>query len=167
MQRIECLSASILLSLVILLELSGCGSKTDPNKGLKVKSTMRVTGKVTVDGTAPETPVQVKAYPANAADQAPSSGLTGDGGVFHLNTYNKDDGLPAGEYKLAFTWTELSLGGAALGGGPSDKLGGQYADPKKSQFSVTVNESKEVVDLGVFELKKAAKPTKLNDDRRR
>jgi hypothetical protein len=167
MHRIECQSVSVLLSLLIFSGLAGCGNDLDQNKGLNVKATMRVTGKVLVDGAAPETPVVVKAYPVAGAaqDQAPSSGGTGADGVFELSTYNKGDGLPAGDYKLTFVWTEMRLGGAALSGAPSDKLGGQYADSKTTPFTVTVKESKDVVDLGVFELKKSASPKKLRDDR--
>lgn len=167
MHRLECPSVSVLLSLLIFSGIAGCGNEVNSNKGLKVKPTMRVTGKVLVDGTAPETPVVVKAYPEGVAaqDQAPSSGGTGADGLFELSTYNKGDGLPAGDYKLTFVWTELRLGGAALGGAPSDKLGGQYADSKTTPFTVTVKESKDVVDLGVFELKKSATPKKLWDDR--
>ena len=168
MQFFECRSARVLLSLVFMGGLSGCSSQ-DSNTGLNMKPTVRVTGIVLVDGVAPDTPVIVKAYPpqASAQDQAPSSGGTGKDGVFELNTYKKGDGLPAGEYKLTFTWTELRLGGTALGGAPSDKLGGVYSDPKKTPFTVTIKESKDVVDLGVFELKKSATPKKLIDDRKK
>jgi hypothetical protein len=172
MPRIEFLSLRVLLSLLIFSGLAGCGDAVDQNKGLKVKPTMRVTGKVLVDGAAPEIPVVVKAYPEGGAtqDQAPSSGGTGADGVFELSTYNQGDGLPAGDYKLTFVCTELKLGGAALGGAPLDKLGGQYANPKTTPFSVTVKESKDkeskdVVDLGVFQLKKSSTPKQLWDDR--
>lgn len=167
MQRSKCVSASVLVSLVIMGGLSGCTAK-ESNKGLNVKHTMRVKGTVLVDGKAPDTPVQVKAYPkgGSAQDQAPSSGATGKDGVFELNTYKQGDGLPEGEYKLTFTWTELRLGGAALSGAPADMLGGQYSDPQKTPFTVTVQESKDVVDVGVFELKKSASPKKLIDDRK-
>jgi hypothetical protein len=168
MLHIERLFASVLLTLVVMGGLSGCSGSEDPNKGLNVKPTTRVTGKVLVDGEAPDTPVQIKAYPesSSAKDQPPASGATGEDGIFQLNTYNEGDGLPAGEYKLTFVWTEMRLGGATFGGGLSDKLGGQYADPKKTPLTVTVKESGDVVDLGVFELKKSSQPKKLPDDRK-
>ena len=126
-----------------------------------------MTGKVLVDGAPPDTPVLVKAHSEGITDgtQPLSSGGTGVDGVFELNTYSAVDGVPVGEYKLTFVWSELRLGGGALGGGSTDKLGGQYADPKTSQFKVTVAESKESLDIGVFELKKSATPTKILDDR--
>jgi hypothetical protein len=168
MPRIECLPENVLLALVITVGLFGC-RKVDPNKGLNVKPTTRVTGTVLVDGEAPDTPVQIKAYPAesSAQDQPPSSGSSGKGGVLELSTYKTGDGLPVGEYKLTFVWTEMRLGGAALGGGQSDKLGGQYADPKKTPFTVTIEKSNDVVDIGVFELKKSRDPKKLEDDRQK
>ena len=167
MHRTECLSSHSVFSLIFLVGLSGCGGSDDPNKGINVKPTVHLTGKVLVDGVAPDTPVTIKAHLVGDAggNQPLSSGGTGKDGVFGLNTYNSGDGLPPGEYKLTFLWTELRLGSAALGGGRTDKLGGQYADPKTSQFTVKVTESKDVLDIGAFELKKAATPTKIKDDR--
>lgn len=166
MRRIKSLSGISGLFLIFALGLAGC-SKDDPNKGLNVKPTIKVTGKVLVDGAPPETPVIVKAHIVNGTggDQPLSTGGTAGEGVFEFNTYSKGDGLPVGEYKLTFVWAELRLGGGALGGGNTDKLGGQYADPKTSQFTVKVAESKDVVDIGLFELKKSATPTKIRDDR--
>lgn len=167
MHRTECLSSHSVFSLIFLVGLSGCGGSDDPNKGINVKPTVHLTGKVLVDGVAPDTPVTIKAHLVGntSGDQPLSSGGTGKDGVFELNTYNAGDGVPPGEYKLTFLWTELRLGGGALGGGGTDKLGGQYADPKTSQFTVKVTESKDIQDIGAFELKKAATPTKIKDDR--
>lgn len=166
MQRTEFQSVFSVLVPVLMAGILGCGGG-ESNKGINVKSTVRVTGKVLVDGVAPDTPIAVKAHPEGATDGAQplSSGATGADGVFELNTYNAGDGVPVGEYKLTFVWAGLRLGGAALGGGGTDKLGGQYADPKTSQFKFTVAESKDLLDIGVFELKKSATPTKILDDR--
>lgn len=165
MYRIECLFAHSVLFLVFTTGLSGCNN-ADPNKGLDVKPTVHVTGKVLVDGVPPETPVSITAHiVGDAGGQPVSSGGTDKDGVFELNTYNAADGLPTGEYKLTFLWTELRLGGGALQTPSGDKLGGQYSDPKASQFTVKVTESEDVLDIGVFELKKSAKPTQIKDDR--
>lgn len=167
MCRIECLSAQSVFLLVAVVAVSGCGSDIDPNKGINVRQTVRVTGKVLVDGVPPDMAVAVTARKVDGAppDQPQSSGGTGKDGVFELTTYNRGDGLPPGEYKLTFVWMDLRLGGGALQTPNTDKLGGQYSDPKTTPFTVKVAESSEVVDIGVFELKKAAKPTTIQDDR--
>lgn len=166
MNRTECLSAHCVLFLMLTVMLSGCGSDVDPNMGLNVKPTVQVTGKVLVDGVAPETPVAVKAHLVGKTDpgQPLSSGATDKDGVFKLNTYNAGDGMPPGEYKLTFLWGQIVMNRGMQGG---DKLGGVYSSPEKSQFTVKVAESKEVLDLGVFELKKAAKPTEIPKDGKR
>ncbi len=167
MRRAEFLSARCILSLVMMVGLVGCGGGGDPNKGINVKPTVRVTGKVLVDGAPPETAVAVTAHltSGTGGDQPLSSGGTGNEGVFELTTYNRGDGLPVGEYKLTFLWMELRLGGGALQTPNGDKLGGQYSDPKTSQFTVKVVESDDVQDIGVFELKKAENATPIKDDR--
>ena len=164
MRRTECLFAHSLSFLVFMVGLSGCGGGSDPNKGINVKPTVHVTGKVLVDGVPPETPIAVKAHQVVKTDETQplSTGGTGKDGVFELNTYNKGDGVPPGEYKLTFLWGKLSMRGGMQG---EDLLGGQYVRPDKSEFTIKVTESEGVLDLGVFELKKSAKPTKILDDR--
>lgn len=166
MIRTERLFAHFVLFLILPVSLSGCGSDADPNKGINVKPTVQVTGKVLVDGVAPETPVAINAHVVGTADsgQPPSSGVTGKDGVFSLNTYNAADGMPVGEYKLTFLWGQMSMHRGMQG---ADQLGGQYSEPGKSQFTVKVTESKDVLDIGVFELKKAAKPKEIPKDGKR
>ena len=67
---------------------------------------------------------------------------------FALATYEAGDGLPNGTYKLTFVWEEVSL---VFQTKKIDQLGGAYADPKKSEISVTVDGGKKV-DLGTIDL---------------
>lgn len=166
MRRIECLSAHFVLFLVSAVSLSGCGSDVDPNKGINVKPTVQVTGKVLVDGVPPATPVAVKAHLVGNVDpnQPISSAVTDKDGVFKLNTYNWGDGMPPGDYKLTFLWGQMTMHRGMQG---ADQLGGVYSSPDKSQFKVTVAESSEALDIGVFELKKAARPVEIPKDGKR
>ena len=162
MRRTEGLSVYSILFLVFTVGLYGC-SGGDLTDGIDMEATVQVTGKVLVDGAAPETPIRVKAdLVGNTEKNRVSAGATGADGVFELSTYKKGDGIPAGEYRLTFVSPSLNIGGI---GQRKDHLGGQYRDPEKSQFTVTVTESEDVLDIGVFELKKAAKPTVIPDDR--
>jgi hypothetical protein len=162
MHRTEGLSAYSILFLVFTVGLYGC-SGGERDIGIEIEPTVQVTGKVLVDGEAPEMPIRIKAHLVGNADKnRVTAGATGEGGAFELSTYNKGDGIPPGEYKLTFVSPSMNFGGI---GTRTDALGGQYSAPLNSQFTVTVTESDETQDLGVFELKKAAEPTVIPDDR--
>jgi hypothetical protein len=107
-----------------------------------------VTGKVTVDGKN-VAHVKVVARAKEVGDPKfpilPQA-VTKDDGTFELFSYESGDGIPAGDYALAFTWQDLD--GLRYAG--PDKLGNRYADPAKSTFKVTVEERP--VDLGTIEL---------------
>ena len=166
MYRSECLSACNILFLVFTVGLYGC-SGGDPNKGIDVKPTVPVTGKVLVDGEPPPSTIQVKAWRVGNADAtlpSASRGGTLQDGVFKLTTYSDGDGVPAGEYKLTFEWGKLNV--VSPGRAGLDQLGGQYSDPQNSQFTFTATETDDELDLGVFKLEKAAEPTFIPDDRR-
>jgi hypothetical protein len=158
----------LVLFLAITVGTSGCGD-SNPDMGIDVKATFPAAGKVLVDGKAPSEselpPVQIQAHPVGdgATNQPPGRAGSKEDGTFEMGTYRAADGLPAGEYKLTFKCTKINLmspGMAAL-----DHLGGQYLDPKSSSFNVTVSETGEVQGLELIELKKAAKPVLLEDDR--
>ena len=81
-----------------------------------------------------------------------SSTLTGEDGKFEISTYKSGDGVPAGDYTLAFMWGKLNLIAGSYGG--PDKLNGRYSDPKTSEFKFTVatGEDAAAIDLGTIEL---------------
>jgi hypothetical protein len=164
MHRTEGLSVYSVLFLVFTVGLYGC-SGGDLTDGIDMDATVQVTGKVLVDGAAPEMPIRIKAdLVGNTDKKRVTAGATGEGGVFELSTYKKGDGIPAGEYTLTFMAPNMVVAGM---GQRMDALGGQYSDRHNSQFTVTVTESDEIQDLGVFELKKAAEPTRIRNDRLR
>ena len=128
--------------------LSSCGKEKDPNR----KATSPVTGKITVDGSAPATPLTILCHDLNGMDAAnptSPSGMTQEGGVFSLNTYETGDGVPVGKYALTFEWGQWNPVSNSFGG--PDKLKDRYSDPKTSQVQFEVDGSGPV-DLGTIEL---------------
>jgi len=101
---------------------------------------------VFVDG-APAEGLQIECYPrANAKFRRVLAGHTDAEGQFSISTYEKGDGVPAGEYTLAFKW-EKAAGFAKA----RDRLKGRYANPKRSKFKITIKEG-EPADMGRIDL---------------
>lgn len=133
-----------LLSLVLFC---GCGGE-EPFR----KTTSPVTGKVTVDGAAPGSVIQVQCNSVTGLDAehpTASSTETDEEGNFKISTYNAGDGVPAGEYTLTFAWQEFNLLSRQYSG--PDKLNDRYSDPATSQIRITVKDG-EPLDLGVIAL---------------
>ncbi len=112
--------------------------------------TYPVIGEVYVDGQ-PAANVTITAHNVKGIDEkfpTASSGTTDQSGGFEMSTYKSGDGLPAGDYKLTFEWSEpLLMSGASS----PDKLKGRYADPDKSTVHVSVEPDKPT-DLGRIDL---------------
>jgi hypothetical protein len=122
-----------------LLICAGCGR--EPRGGPRVE-TFPVTGTVLVNGT-PAAGLLVAGHPQGESEIKHRLACnTDDQGKFTLGTYESADGLPEGQYKLTFEWMEGTMLGPE-----TDKLKGAYADPKESQYSVTVTSGEEN-DLG-------------------
>lgn len=127
--------------------LVGCGGR-DPNR----KETVPVTGLVTVNGS-PAQGVMVMFHPIAGMDKAQptvTKSITDDQGKFSAATYELNDGVPPGEYKLTFTWGKFNTISMSFDG---DQLKGKYADPKTSEHKAIVLSGKPS-DLGTFNLKK-------------
>lgn len=137
----------ILLLALLCLVLSSCG-EPEPYR----KPTYPVTGKVTVDGAAPGSAIQVFCENVGGMDeQHPtySQSETKEDGSFAISTYESGDGVPAGDYVITFVWQDFNLMSRQYGG--PDKLNKRYNDPKTSEFKVTVKEG-EPTDMGTIAL---------------
>lgn len=122
----------------------GCGEQ---KRGDRVE-TFPVTGEVYVDGQAVEN-LQVSCNNVLGVSQEnpiTPRAFTGPGGKFSLATYEAGDGVPKGEYTLTFQWGQPN----PFHGYTGDKLNGRYAEPKASQFKLTVTD--QPVELGKIEL---------------
>lgn len=120
----------------------GCSSKRAGGPRL---ATTPLKGIVHVDGVPAEM-VTVECHPAPGTSEIkfPVMASTSADGNFAIGMYEKGDGLPEGEYALAFRWVPF-------GSARKDKLKGAYADPTKSNYKVTVVNG-ESNDLGIIEL---------------
>lgn len=82
-------------------------------------------------------------YPSAEFEKArfAPAAVTDADGRFHIASYQADDGAPVGDYAVTFTWPERLNTLEDDSGVPEvDRLHGRYADPRKSQFRVTVRE---------------------------
>lgn len=132
---------------LICLAICGCGPKTPA----RVK-TYPVIGKLTVDGEAPGSPIQVYCHPVDGMDPnfpTVSECVTNDDGTFQISTYLAGDGVPAGDYILTFEWKEFNLLSRGYGG--PDKLKKKYSDKEKSPYRITVEPGQQL-DLGTLDL---------------
>jgi len=127
------------------VQVAGCGTKGPPRK-----QTFPVSGKVTVDGAAPPSTVQVECHNVAGMDEKMptfSRTETKTDGTFEVATYEQKDGVPPGDYVLVFTSREFNVMSRDYG---PDKFNGRYSDPKKSDFKFTVKDKP--VDLGEIKL---------------
>ena len=98
----------------------------------------RVEGKLTINGEPAAGAVMVF-YPAQGKEfdsrgSRPRAKVD-EQGMFQLTTYQSGDGAPAGEYQVGILWFDDPDSSK-----PWNKLGKRYADPEKSEISVTVEE---------------------------
>jgi len=134
-------------SVISLAILAFPGCSKPPRGGPRVP-TFPVRGIVTVDGK-PAATLRVECSPVSEKASLPNpiAALTKEDGKFDLATYEGGDGVPAGEYRLAFTWGQYELISGQYSG---DKLKKKYADPEKSEVKLTVKDKP--VDLGEIKL---------------
>lgn len=133
--------------------LASCG-KSAPAIPNQVPTT-RVFGVVTVDGKPAEA-VTVRANPLTAFPEERAKykqGLltqTRADGKFTFGIYQRDGGIPVGEYALTFLWFNSNTSSALEAN--KDLLNGLYSPVDKSPKKFTVEAGKPL-DLGTIELK--------------
>ena len=98
--------------------------------GGQLKTVVPVSGTVTVDGSG-VSGVVINLYELNQPKPIKTT-RTGSDGKYSWSTYNKDDGLPVGEYKLTFVKT------ASRNSPTDDQLKGRYSNVSKSNFTLKV-----------------------------
>jgi hypothetical protein len=128
----------------------GCGDKVEEPF---MKPTVKVKGKITINGAEPGSPVQVVARSTQVDDEKHPTASTAEtlpDGTFEISTYNSGDGVPEGKYVLVATWQELNLFTKELG---PDKLKGKYDAMNESPKEFEAKAGGEPIDLGTIELK--------------
>lgn len=115
----------------LLVLAAGCGGEDWQAE------TVPTTGRITINGQPPEGAVVELHARGRARDVRNSRpwAIVQDDGTFTLTTYETGDGAPPGDYVVTVKWppdvTQPSL---------ADRLGGAYARPETSQWSVTVSD---------------------------
>jgi hypothetical protein len=102
-----------------------------------------VSGRVLVKGQ-PADGAQVAFYPTAAELQGPKmpvpAATTDANGVFRLQSYELEDGAPAGEFKVTVAWPAPPAPNASGVFDLKDRLGGRYSNPQTSKLTARVEE---------------------------
>lgn len=114
-----------------------------------------VHGKVLVDGKPAEGAI-VALYAQDTSEPlevAPRGHVKADGS-FAVSTFGKEDGAPAGEYKVTVLWLPPDAREQMMSGRFPNKLPAAYGDPKTSGLSVQVKPARNEVPPFELTLKK-------------
>src|SRR5690349_3756662 len=110
----------LIIGTMFCMALASMGCSRSPRGGPRLKTTP-LKGVVHVDGE-PAALVLIECHPdADTSElKSPLMTNTDDKGNFSFGMYESEGGLPAGTYKLTFTWMTMGLN-------RHDKLKGLYA----------------------------------------
>ncbi len=147
-----CLGSFLTMSLFMV----GCNSKPPAPRG--EVDTFPLSGKVLVNGEAkPGVMVIMNYQPIRKGEDSPPppGGKTNEAGEFKIKTYRTDDGAPAGDYVITFTWPDGGKNQLRMGGDyvEEDWFDGKLADRKTSTYKFTVKDDGSTTDMGTYELK--------------
>ncbi len=150
-------SHGFVFSAFTLLLLAGCGSSAgDMSKerlaqmaGGQLKEVVPVSGKVVIDGE-PRAEVILQLFPADGGKQITETRTGGDG-AYCWSTHLTCDGIEAGTYKVAFEHFPKPKRNDQ-NEKKDDLFKGKYSNPKKSEFTLTVEKGKPQKDVN-YELK--------------
>ena len=125
----------LVFGVAAVLALAGCG-KSSP-----WETTYKASGKVIFKGQ-PISGAQLIFYPKDpsAPKTIRPTATTDDAGTFTISTHHKEDGAPAGDYRVAVVWHPLVNSPAGPSRGPN-KLPARYAQPDTSNLEVHVDPS--------------------------
>ena len=145
---------ALALAMVPIILVS-CGRSERKFQNQNMKKTFPVHGEVYLDGQ-PGQGVKVMLSPKESPGSSGPSGDVGEDGTFQISTYVENDGAPAGEYVLTFTYRDPNAPLMITFDTPEepDDFKGKYADPKTSKHPLSVAEDATDVDVGRIELKR-------------
>jgi hypothetical protein len=134
--------ATPLLAILGLVTTSGCGDGK--------LETYPVTGTVKVD-SKPADGAMVIFCPTTGTEELMKMrpfGYAGPDGKFEVTTFDKADGLPAGDYKVLIRWAAGAQGDTRAFS--ADRLRGKYMNLDKTPFTAKIDSS--TAELPPFEL---------------
>ncbi len=148
--------SGVFLLLPALLLHVGCSDERDVGKdqlksmaGGELKEVIPVSGIVSIDGT-PTAGVNIYAYSKASGLKAANQTRTEPDGTYCWATYEPCDGLPPGEYRLAFAHVPKEGHGNKQG---EDLLRGKYRDPTKNDFTLQIKSGEPQTEVN-YDLKK-------------
>jgi hypothetical protein len=133
---------------LVSLVLGGCGSQSSAQAlsralaaaGAKQETCARFAGTVKIDGLPPGDMGVTRTLVVLWNTKAPPKGMPpfapcDPDGYFEFHTYDKADGIAAGNYVVCFVQLQggMRLGDAARGWRGPDKLNNLYSDPDKNK----------------------------------
>jgi hypothetical protein len=144
-------AALVCLGSIVALS-GGCSSGSNDDGRVKVYP---VSGMVKVDGQ-PAAGARVVFYGATPELTGPGTvspaAETDESGVFHLRSYEPEDGAPAGKFNVTVSWPEeVPEGVDPEVHRPKDRLKNRYLNPETSGLTADVPEGG--IELPSFELK--------------
>ena len=147
---------SVCLLLPAVLLLAGCEAEKEIGReqleamaGGELKETVPISGKVSING-APAAKVNIYAYTRESGREPAARVRTAEDGTYCWTTYQLCDGLPPGEYRLAFAHIPKEGKGQKEG---EDLLRGKYKNPAKNNFTLVVKSGEPQTDVN-YELQK-------------
>lgn len=139
-ERIE-LKRIVMATLIVLL-ISGCGSKTNERPAV-----YPVSGKVVSKGKSLGGAMLLFHPLRHDLKEIRSYATTEIDGSFEVSTFEAYDGAPEGDYAVTITWPTVSVEDGGYG---EDRLRGQFNNPQTTPFRATITQSD--TQLPTFEI---------------
>lgn len=126
------MSVRVLICLFLAVAAAGCGGSDDRI------DTFPARGQVLWEGQ-PLSGALVVLHPQNASDPISLSARaeTDDQGQFVLGTYDSEDGVPAGQYRITVHVHRLQKAGESFEPGP-DLMPAKYSDPAQTELTASI-----------------------------
>ena len=118
--------------LATFLLLAGCGSSSDRIETFPARGQVLWEGKPLAGALVvlhPQSTSVPAAFPARAE--------TDSQGNFILGTYDSEDGVPAGDYRITVHWHQLAQDGGSFEPGP-DVVPSKYSDPAQTELKISI-----------------------------
>lgn len=141
-----CRRAVLGVALLLCPAFCGCGAKKTPWETVyPAKGSVTINGKPVADADISLFP-EDNTYPESVRPRAKS----GEDGTFTIWTYEKDDGAPAGRYKVTIVHNEVSISQGAVVTRPND-LPAKYARRESTDLYAEI--IPDSAELPAFDLK--------------